>query len=97
MLKAGNILSVLGVLFLFHSAYSTYEHLAYVKAIDEDTTGLPTDIVFECVFSALTALVGIVLSTDTFKPIAMEDEVVKMTIDKIDTKPNFITFNHRFK
>ncbi|KAL9557807.1 hypothetical protein MBANPS3_001198 [Mucor bainieri] len=49
----------------------------------------------ECLASALVALVGVVLSADAFKPIAVETEVAKMTIDKIDTRPSFVTFNHR--
>ncbi|GAA5812909.1 hypothetical protein MFLAVUS_006370 [Mucor flavus] len=91
----GKILGLIGALFLAHSAYSTYEHLAYIKAVDEVNTTLPIEIVTECLVSALVALFGVILSADAFKPIAMEDEVAKMTIDKMDTRPSFITFNHR--
>ncbi|KAG2205567.1 hypothetical protein INT47_005942 [Mucor saturninus] len=91
----GKLLGLLGAFFLAHSAYSTYEHLAYIKAVDEVNTALPVEIVTECLVSALVALFGVILSADAFKPIAMEDEIVKMTIDKTDTRPSFVTFNHR--
>ncbi|KAI7898547.1 magnesium transporter [Cokeromyces recurvatus] len=93
--QLGKFLGLFGALFLAHSAYSTYEHLAYIKAVDEVNTTLPIEIVTECLVSAFVALVGVILSADAFKPIAMELEVAKMTIDKIDTRPSFITFNHR--
>ncbi|KAI9472343.1 MAG: membrane magnesium transporter-domain-containing protein [Benjaminiella poitrasii] len=93
--QLGKFLGLLGALFLAHSAYSTYEHLAYIEAVDEVNTSLPIETVTECLVSALVALVGVILSADAFKPIAMELEVAKMTIDKVDAKPSFLTFNHR--
>ncbi|KAI9351643.1 Prefoldin subunit-domain-containing protein [Pilaira anomala] len=40
----GKILGLVGALFLAHSAYSTYEHLAYIKAVDEVNTALPVEV-----------------------------------------------------
>ncbi|KAI9263014.1 Prefoldin subunit-domain-containing protein [Helicostylum pulchrum] len=40
----GKILGLVGALFLAHSAYSTYEHLAYIKAVDEVNTTLPIEV-----------------------------------------------------
>ncbi|OBZ87173.1 Membrane magnesium transporter [Choanephora cucurbitarum] len=93
--QSGKWLGILGALFLAHSAYSTYEHLAYIKAVDEVDAELPIEITVECLVSALVALFGVILSADAFKPIGIETEVAKMTIDKVDTRPSFITFNHR--
>ncbi|KAG0168638.1 hypothetical protein DFQ28_006433 [Apophysomyces sp. BC1034] len=90
----GKVLGLLGAIFLAHSAYSTYEHLAYLKAVDR-STDVPIEIVFECLLSALVSLFGVILSTDAFKNVLMEVEIAKMTIDKIDTRPSFISFNHR--
>ncbi|KAI8349700.1 Prefoldin subunit-domain-containing protein [Blakeslea trispora] len=42
--STGKLLGILGALFLAHSAYSTYEHLAYVKAVDEIDTKLPIEV-----------------------------------------------------
>ncbi|EIE78389.1 hypothetical protein RO3G_03093 [Rhizopus delemar RA 99-880] len=39
----GRALGILGAIFLAHSAYSTYEHLAYVKAVDEADTSVPIE------------------------------------------------------
>ncbi|KAI8079874.1 membrane magnesium transporter-domain-containing protein [Halteromyces radiatus] len=91
----GKAIALIGSLFLCHAAFSTYEHLAYLKATDHIESSLPLEIVVECLCSALIALVGVILSTDPFKNILMENEIVKMTIDKIDTRPSFITFHHR--
>ncbi|RCH87274.1 Membrane magnesium transporter 1 [Rhizopus stolonifer] len=93
--QSGKLLGILGALFLAHSAYSVYEHLAYIRAVDEVDSTLPVEITIECLVSALVSLIGVVLSADAFKPIAAEAEVAKMTIDKMDTRPSFITFNHR--
>ncbi|ORZ26042.1 membrane magnesium transporter-domain-containing protein [Absidia repens] len=91
----GKLIAIVGALFLFHSAISTYEHLAYLKAVDQNESSLPIEIVVECLCSAVITLVGVILSVDPFKNILMENEIKKMTIDKIDTRPSFITFNHR--
>ncbi|SAM04208.1 hypothetical protein [Absidia glauca] len=91
----GKVVAIVGTLFLFHSAFSTYEHLAYLKAVDQTESSLPIEIVLECILSAIVVLVGVIFSADPFKNILMENEIKKMTIDKIDTRPSFITFNYR--
>ncbi|KAI9268778.1 Prefoldin subunit-domain-containing protein [Sporodiniella umbellata] len=42
--QIGKLIGVLGAFFLAHSAYSTYEHLAYVKAVDEVDTSIPIEV-----------------------------------------------------
>ncbi|KAI8331445.1 Prefoldin subunit-domain-containing protein [Choanephora cucurbitarum] len=42
--SSGKLLGILGALFLAHSAYSTYEHLAYIKAVDEVDAELPIEV-----------------------------------------------------
>ncbi|ORY95762.1 magnesium transporter [Syncephalastrum racemosum] len=88
------LLALISTVFLAHSAYSAYEHLAYLKAIDNTGT-LPIEIVVECLASAFVTLLGVILSADPFKNILFEHEMAKMTIDKADNYPSFITFNHR--
>ncbi|KAG1173904.1 hypothetical protein G6F70_005275 [Rhizopus microsporus] len=93
--QLGKILGIIGAIFLAHSAYSTYEHLAYVKAVDEEDASVPIEIAVECLVSSFIALLGVILSADSFKHIDMTDEIQKMKIDTVDTRPSFITFNHR--
>ncbi|CAM0139175.1 hypothetical protein VKS41_002430 [Umbelopsis sp. WA50703] len=91
----GRVLSLVGIAFLAHSAFSTYEHLSYLNAVDKVESGLPIEITAECLMALAVALVGIVLCSGDLKNILMENEMTKQTIDKLDTAPSFITFNHR--
>ncbi|OAD70642.1 hypothetical protein PHYBLDRAFT_182451 [Phycomyces blakesleeanus NRRL 1555(-)] len=93
--QLGRLIGLIGTLFLAHAAYSTYEHLAYLKAVDQASIDIPIEIIVECLVSAIVTLIGVLLSADSFKNILMEAEIAKQTIDKIDTRPSFITFNHR--
>ncbi|KAI8646748.1 Prefoldin subunit-domain-containing protein [Parasitella parasitica] len=43
--QIGTAVALIGALFLAHSAYSTYEHLAYIKAVDKDDTPIPVDVI----------------------------------------------------
>ncbi|KAL4205979.1 hypothetical protein CU097_004992 [Rhizopus azygosporus] len=76
--QLGKILGIIGAIFLAHSAYSTYEHLAYVKAVDEEDASVPIEIAVECLVSSFIALLGVILSADSFKHIDMTDEIQKM-------------------
>ncbi|KAG2182038.1 hypothetical protein INT43_006964 [Umbelopsis isabellina] len=111
----GRVLSLVGIAFLAHSAFSTYERklsptmvatsqyaaniqstdLSYLNAVDKVESGLPIEITAECLMAVAVALVGIVLCSGDLKNILMENEMTKQTIDKLDTAPSFITFNHR--
>ncbi|KAI7872711.1 membrane magnesium transporter-domain-containing protein [Spinellus fusiger] len=93
--KIGKLIGLIGALFLAHAAYSTYDHLAYLKAVDQTATDIPVEVVAECLISALVSLLGVILSVEPFKNILMEVEIAKQTIDKMDTRPSFITFDHR--
>ncbi|KAI8073366.1 membrane magnesium transporter-domain-containing protein, partial [Gongronella butleri] len=91
----GKAIALVGTLFLLHSAFSTYEHLSYLKAADLDKSSIPLEIVMECVVSALVALIGVVMNAQPFKNILMQEEIKKMTIDRMDTRSSFISFDHR--
>ncbi|KAI7854902.1 membrane magnesium transporter-domain-containing protein [Circinella umbellata] len=91
----GKAIALIGTLFLAHSAYSTYEHLNYLKAVEQSETVLPVEIAVECLLSAFVALFGVVISAQPFKNVLLESQMASMTIDKFDTRPSFIGFNHR--
>ncbi|KAF9288748.1 hypothetical protein BGZ68_010676 [Mortierella alpina] len=73
----GRVVCFIGFLLLFHSGYSTFEHLSYLKAIDGHESGLPLDIVIELLASVAFFGLGIVLVADDFKEILMETEMAK--------------------
>ncbi|KAI9495732.1 membrane magnesium transporter-domain-containing protein [Zychaea mexicana] len=93
--SAGKVIALISTLFLAHSAFSTYEHLSYLKAVEQAESVLPIEIVVECLLSALATLFGVIISAAPFKNIALESQMSTMTIDKFDTRPSFVGFNHR--
>ncbi|CAG8696329.1 28497_t:CDS:2 [Dentiscutata erythropus] len=93
--KVGKILGWIGFLLLFHSAYSTYEHLSYLKAVDKIPNYMPIEITVECLVSVSICTIGIILAAGPLKPILIKHGLAKKTIDEIDTHPSFNTFNHR--
>ncbi|CDH54415.1 predicted protein [Lichtheimia corymbifera JMRC:FSU:9682] len=95
MSNLGKVLAIISTLFLAHSAYSTYEHRAYLKAVDRTEANLPIEIIVECVVSAFITLVGVIISAAPFKNILLSDHMATMTIDQVDTTPSFVSFNHR--
>ncbi|KAI9029579.1 Prefoldin subunit-domain-containing protein [Phycomyces nitens] len=97
--QLGRLIGLIGTFFLAHAAYSTYEHLAYLKAVDQASTDIPIEvsdcllksvillihfytlkIIVECLVSALVALIGVLLSADSFKNILMESEIAKQYV-----------------
>ncbi|KAG0327627.1 Membrane magnesium transporter 1 [Dissophora globulifera] len=91
----GRLACVLGFLFLFHSGYSTFEHLSYLKAVDGHESGLPLDITIELIMSVALFGLGIVMVADDFKEILMETEMAKQSIESLDARPSFYAFDHR--
>ncbi|KAG9299950.1 hypothetical protein G9A89_009678 [Geosiphon pyriformis] len=91
----GRILCTLGFLLLIHSSYSTYEHLSYLKVVEKVEKDLPLDVTIETLVSVAIFSIGIVLLASPLKEILMKTEMAKQTIEKIDTRPSFITFDHR--
>ncbi|RKP37302.1 magnesium transporter, partial [Dimargaris cristalligena] len=86
-----------GLVLLLHAGYSTYEHLAYLKAIGHKVadSSIPIDIVVECLVASFLAIVGAIYVTPELKPIALEHEMKKLTIDGVDGRSSFRVFNHR--
>lgn len=91
----GKILGWIGFITLIHSTYSTYEHLSYLKAVEKVPNDMPIEITVECLFSVIIFAISVILVAGPLKPILMKSEMVKKSIDKVDTRPSFNTFNHR--
>ncbi|KAF2463212.1 uncharacterized protein BDR25DRAFT_307947 [Lindgomyces ingoldianus] len=60
----GATLNTMGLMFLTHAVYSTYEHTATFPSAP-----LPLDITIELLFSTLVLSAGIVFSSPSLKPI----------------------------
>ncbi|KAG0316275.1 Membrane magnesium transporter 1 [Linnemannia gamsii] len=91
----GRLVCLVAFFLFFHSGYSTFEHLSYLKAIDGHESGLPLDITIELLTSVALFGLGIVMVADDFKEILMETEMAKQSIESLDARPSFYSFNHR--
>ncbi|KAI9229989.1 MAG: membrane magnesium transporter-domain-containing protein [Piptocephalis tieghemiana] len=93
--KSGRLMSVLALLLMIHSAYSTYEHLTVLKAMNSREEYIPMDIIAECLVATALFLLGSIFIVEPFKPIDMEQEMSKLTLNMVDARPSFRTFDHR--
>ncbi|KAJ3331987.1 Membrane magnesium transporter 1 [Gonapodya sp. JEL0774] len=86
---------VLGLVLLAHSGYSGAEHIAFLKAVDRYESTFPIEIVVECLFGCFIAVVGIVATAGSLKPILLEAELAKTPYDKVDNNVSFRPMLHR--
>ncbi|KND04411.1 uncharacterized protein SPPG_08819 [Spizellomyces punctatus DAOM BR117] len=93
----GRLFYTIGAILLVHSGYSAFEHLAYIKVIGKHEAQLPIDIVGECLLSVLLCILGVVLVAGDLRPISLEKQLSRMTLDTIDMRPSFRTLHHRGK
>ncbi|PWN21347.1 hypothetical protein BCV69DRAFT_282081 [Microstroma glucosiphilum] len=91
----GKPLIFLGTILLLHSAYSTYEHSSISKSVGVAKPVVPLDITLETVLSLVVLVMGIIQSSQPLKEITWAAEMGKRSLDEIDARPNFATFNHR--
>ncbi|TYI65578.1 hypothetical protein E1A91_D09G166800v1 [Gossypium mustelinum] len=91
----GFMVGVLGVLFLFHAAYSTIQYRGLLKIMEEEFSGPPMNVVLElllgfvfCISAALT-VPGNFLS---IHPDSEENRIVSLSANL-----DFMIFNHRGK
>ncbi|KDQ19632.1 hypothetical protein BOTBODRAFT_28199 [Botryobasidium botryosum FD-172 SS1] len=93
----GRSLLALSTLILFHAAYSAYEHLTFLKAINRPDESLPKDIVFESLLALLLFTFGAVFNAPPLKEITWASEMSKRSIDEMDSRLGFMSVNHRGK
>ncbi|KAI4349123.1 hypothetical protein L6164_009759 [Bauhinia variegata] len=91
----GFMVGVLGVLILFHAAYSTIQYRGLLKITEEEFSGAPMNVVLEvfgglvlCMWAALT-VPGKYLS---IHPDSEENRIVSLPANL-----DFMIFNHRGK
>ncbi|KAK7277521.1 hypothetical protein RJT34_22535 [Clitoria ternatea] len=84
-----------GVLILFHAAYSTIQYKTLLKITEDEFSGAPVNMAIEvslglllCLWAALT-VPGMLLS---IHPHSEENRIVSLSAN-----PDFMIFNHRGK
>ncbi|KAF8517992.1 magnesium transporter [Hysterangium stoloniferum] len=81
---------------LLHSAFSTYEHLSELKALERpQDRPLPHDIVIETLAALLLGIFGAVINTPPLKEITWSSEMKHRTADEMDARLSFATVNHK--
>ncbi|CAE7073598.1 unnamed protein product [Rhizoctonia solani] len=96
MSSAGKGILLLAILGLLHAAYSAYEHLSLLKALDRPS-GVPTDIAIESVFAFGLFLLGVSRSAPELKEISWASQMRYQKIDDVHSRLGFASFNHRGK
>jgi len=91
----GGILLCFSILGLLHAAFSSYENLSTLKAAGTPAQLPPIDVMAEAILSLLMFTVGAVLYAPPLKPNTWASEMAHRTIDQMDSRLGFVTFNHR--
>lgn len=91
----GRIVMAIGLLLLFHSAFSALQHMKYLRLSEKHGEPLPMDIVIECIVSVVICAWGVVSVSGKLHPIRITTSMAKKTFDVIDSRPSFMTFQHR--
>ncbi|PWN45938.1 hypothetical protein IE81DRAFT_344414 [Ceraceosorus guamensis] len=103
---AGRATLALGTIAFFHAAYSAYEYFSIRKSLglvladnallaDPSEGGLPASILLELLLALLLIAVGTLKTAQPLRQISWAAEWKGRTIDQVETRSNFMTFNHR--
>ncbi|KAJ3491377.1 hypothetical protein NLI96_g761 [Meripilus lineatus] len=71
----GNLLIVIAILAILHAAYSTYEHLSYLKALGRPEGSIPNDIIIEAFISLILGTIGATVRTPELREITWRSEM----------------------
>ncbi|CDZ98507.1 Magnesium transporter [Phaffia rhodozyma] len=78
-----------------HAAYSAYEYLGHLKALDRPETTLPLSIKSEATLALLVFLLAHLQDAASLKKIGWSDRMQKLSIDETDAKGGFIQLRNR--
>ena len=84
----------LGLVGLFHSAYSAAEWRSYARVADIDLI-LPLDIMLQAIAFLLITMLGVIHIAGDFKEIRATVELEQQTWDNLRNRPSFYTWGHR--
>merc|ERR1712243_291899 len=87
----GRGLVCIGILSLFHAAYSTVQYRTYLKLIEEDFLQVPIDITLQVLISVIMAVVGIVQIAGELKDIHAATELASKSWETLGNRPSSTT------
>ncbi|KAH9840044.1 magnesium transporter [Rhodofomes roseus] len=91
----GDIMLYVATLAILHAAYSTYEHLSYLKALGRPEGSLPQDIVFEAIAALILGIVGSAIRTPELREVTWRSEMKRRSAEEQDPRLSFTTFAQR--
>ncbi|KAF5335958.1 hypothetical protein D9611_006415 [Ephemerocybe angulata] len=86
------VLLLVATCLIFHAAFSTYEHLSYLKALERPEGPIPKSILIETVVALVLGIVGASLNAPPLKEITWSSEMRKRTIDEMDSRLGFANY-----
>ncbi|PPQ64224.1 hypothetical protein CVT24_008600 [Panaeolus cyanescens] len=95
MSLTGRIFLLLATVGIIHAAFSTYEHLSHLKALDRPEGPIPPDIAVETLVALVLGILGACLNTPPLKDITWSSEMRKHTIDQMDSRLGFASYVNR--
>lgn len=97
MLGVGHVMVAIGLVAILHAGYSAVQCRTYYKLLEEDFTGLPSDIVWQCIIGLILGCLGAVKVAGEFKEIKAAAEMANKSWESMGNRPSFYTFTHRGK
>ncbi|CAG7847234.1 SubName: Full=Uncharacterized protein {ECO:0000313/EMBL:CCA71868.1} [Serendipita indica DSM 11827] len=85
----------ISLLILLHAAYSTFDYLSQLKAVDRPQDHIPKDVTLEALLSLFLFVLGTVLASPTLAEITWAKEMDKRSIDEMDSRIGFMDLKHR--
>ncbi|TEB33184.1 hypothetical protein FA13DRAFT_1812922 [Coprinellus micaceus] len=86
------LLLLTATLLVFHAAFSTYEHLSYLKALERPEGPIPMAIIVETLIALVLGIVGASLNAPPLKEITWASEMRKRSIDEMDSRLGFANY-----
>ncbi|KAG7093616.1 hypothetical protein E1B28_007280 [Marasmius oreades] len=91
----GGFVLFLAIIIVFHTAFSTYEHLSHLKALGKPEGALPQDVILEAVVGLVLGILGAALNAPPLKGITWASEMRKRSVDEMDTRAGFASYVNR--
>uniref|UniRef100_A0A0A9WPY8 Membrane magnesium transporter n=1 Tax=Lygus hesperus TaxID=30085 RepID=A0A0A9WPY8_LYGHE len=90
-------ITAIGLIFLFHAAYSAAQHRSFLRLTEQEFTSLPVDVIVQGIVSLFLTMYGVMYIAGDFKEIRATEELQSKTWETQRNLPSFYCFNHRGK
>ncbi|KAF6214556.1 hypothetical protein GE061_009299 [Apolygus lucorum] len=88
-------ITAVGLIFLFHAAYSAAQHRSFLRLTEQEFTSLPVDVIVQGIVSLFLTMYGVMYIAGDFKEIRATEELQSKTWETQRNLPSFYCFNHR--